>query len=116
MSHTTTIELEVKNIAALKQACVDLGFSYQENAVGQLYDGTKVEGFVMTLPGFSYPVIAAKGKLHFDTYKGQWGDEQYIAKLKQRYMVNVQKDQARARGYRVREERLGEKFKLVLER
>jgi len=116
MSHTTTIELEVKSIPALKQACLDLGYTFKENSVGKLYDGTEVEGFVMQLPEFSYPVIAAKGALHFDTYKGQWGDEKYISKLKQRYAVNVQKDQARQRGYRVREERLGDKVRLVLER
>ncbi len=116
MSHTTTIELQIKSIPALKNACTDLGFSFQENTTATLFDKSQHTGFVMQLPKWNYPVIAADGKLYYDNYKGQWGDEKHLTALKQRYSVNVQKEQARARGYRVKEEQVGGKVKLTLER
>ena len=40
MSHTTTIELEIKSLTALKTACHETSTPYEEMTPVRLYDGT----------------------------------------------------------------------------
>lgn len=118
MSHTTTIELEIKSLSALATACRETATPYETSTSVRLYDGTLIEDcFSFTPRGWHYPVAAKDGMLLFDNYGGKWGDIGELNKVKQRYAVNVQKETARARGYRVREERLTDgRVKLVVER
>lgn len=118
MSHTTTIELEIKSESALAQACQDLGVEYKANAKEKLYDGTVAEGFSFKPKGWLYPVVAtADGKLLFDNYEGAWGKIEELNRIRQRYAVNAQVEVAKARGYRVKEEQTVDgKIKLTLER
>lgn len=118
MSHTTTIELEIKSLSALETACRETATPFERDTTVRLYDGTLIEDcFAFTPGGWHYPVAAKDGKLRFDNYEGAWGDIAELNKVKQRYAVNVQKETARARGYRVREDRLSDgRVKLVVER
>ena len=116
MSHTTTVDLEVRSMSALRTACNELGYEMREDADVTLFDGKRFQGTEVQIPGWHYPIVISQGKVHFDNYEGQWGDPRKLDALKQRYAVNAQKEAARARGYRVREERVGGKVKLVLER
>lgn len=118
MSHTTTIELEIKSLTALKTACRETSTPYKEMTSVRLFDGTVIEDcFSFTPSGWRYPVAAKDGSLRYDNYEGQWGSDVELNSVKQRYAVNVQKEAARSRGYRVREERMaGGKVKLVVER
>jgi len=118
VSHTTTIELEIKSLTALATACRETTTPYEQNTSVRLYDGTLIEDcFAFTPNGWKYPVAAKNGQLKYDNYEGAWGNESELNRVKQRYAVNVQKEAARARGYRVREERLSDgKVKLVVER
>jgi hypothetical protein len=109
MSHTTTINLEIKSLTALKQACMETKVPYQEHADVTLFDGAIIKDcFSFTPKEWRYPVAAKDGALHFDNYKGAWGDIAELNKVKQRYGVNVQKEAARARGYRVSERTLAD--------
>jgi hypothetical protein len=117
MSHTTTIELEIKSEKALAQACEDLGVPYKANTTEKLYDGTVAEGFSFKPKGWLYPVVATKdGRLLFDNYEGAWGKIEELNKIKQRYAVNSQIEVAKSRGYRVKEQVIGGKIKLTIER
>lgn len=118
MSHTATIELEIKSHSALRAACLETSTPFEEFTSVRLFDGTLIEDcFAFTPKDWKYPVAAKEGKLHFDNYEGKWGSIDELNRVRQRYAVNVQKEAARARGYRVREERLADgKVKLVVER
>ncbi len=118
MSHTTTIELEIKSLTALATACRETATPYEQNTSVRLYDGTVIEDcFSFTPQGWHYPVAAKDGKLRYDNYEGKWGKDEELNRVRQRYAVNVQKEAARSRGYRVREERLTDgRVKLVVER
>lgn len=116
MSHTTTVELEIRSLSALRTACNELGYSMTEDTDVTLYDGQRFRGTKVEIPGWNYPIVISQGKVHYDNYEGRWGDPKKLDALRQRYAVNVQKETARARGYRVKEERVGGKVKLVLER
>jgi hypothetical protein len=118
VSHTTTIELEIKSLSALATACRETSTPFEEMTSVRLFDGTLVEDcFAFTPLGWKYPVAAKDGQLKYDNYEGKWGEDSELNRVKQRYAVNVQKEAARSRGYRVHEERLaGGKVKLVVER
>lgn len=116
MSHTVTIELEIKSLTALRCACSELGYSFVENEEVQMYDGKHVRGAVVRMPGWMYPVVAKDNKLHYDNYNGSWGDIGLLTKLRQRYSINVQKEVARQKGYRVRETVVGGRVRLTAER
>lgn len=117
MSHTTTIELEIKDVDALRQACKTLGYEYQENVTVDLYDGTRVENcFSIKIPGWHYPVVCKDGRVHYDNYQGAWGKQADLDRLRQRYATNAQIAVAKKKGYRVREESVDGKIKLILER
>ena len=117
MSHTTTIELEVKDLDALREACRSLALEYAENVTVDLYDGTRVENcFSVKLPGWRFPAVFKDGRVHYDNYEGAWGKQAEFDRLRQRYSTNVQIATAKRKGYRVREEQVGGKVKLILER
>lgn len=116
MSHTTTVELQIRSMSALRTACNELGYAMREDADVTLYDGQKFQGTEVKIPGWNYPIVISQGQVHYDNYEGRWGDPKKLDALRQRYAVNVQKEAARSKGYRVREERVGGKVKLVLER
>lgn len=117
MSHTTTIDLEIKSESALIKACEELGVPYKANTEEKLYDGTIAKGFSFKPKGWLYPVVATPdGKLLFDNYEGAWGKIEELNRVKQRYAVNSQIEVAKSRGYRVREEIIGGKIKLTIER
>lgn len=118
MSHTTTIELEIKSLSALATACRETSTPFEEMTSVRLFDGTIIEDcFAFTPSGWKFPVAAKDGQLKYDNYEGKWGEDSELNRVKQRYAVNVQKEAARSRGYRVREERLTDgRVKLVVER
>ena len=52
MSHFATIQTQIKDIAALKAACGELGFTVQENAQARGYSTNRQHGdFVIRLKG-----------------------------------------------------------------
>jgi hypothetical protein len=118
VSHTTTIDLQVKDEDAFAQACRDLGYEVARNASAKLFQsGSNFnDATVVKIPGWNYPVVCKDGKLHFDNYNGRWGDNAQLDKLKQRYARNVAIKTARARGFRVQEKTVDGKVKLTLTR
>lgn len=119
MSHTTTIDLEIKDEAAFVEACKDLGYEVATNASAKLFQSGSsfANATVVKIPGWNYPVVCtADGKLHFDNYEGRWGDAKKLDALKQRYARNVAVKTAKKRGFRVQEHNEDGKIKLVLTR
>lgn len=106
MSHTTTVNLEVKDVDALLQACADLGYFVKRDARVRLYDGTVVEDCISVQPPrWVYPIAIKDGAVRYDNYNGAWGDEGDVRRLKQRYARNAVVNAARRTGRRVVEEK-----------
>jgi hypothetical protein len=128
MSHVSTIELEIKDLDALKAACRRLGLEWREGQTTYRWYGTHVgdypipEGFTkedmgkcthaIRVPGASYEigVVIRNGKttLLWDFW-GSGGLERVLGqgggKLKQAYAVEATTRAAKRQGYKVIEKR-----------
>lgn len=118
MSHTTTIDLEVKDLEALEEACSDLGYQIEHNVDVKLYErGSAFQNATrIKIPGWEFPVVVKDGKVHYDNYEGVWGSQDKLDALKQRYARNAAIRAAKRKGYRVTETKVGGKIKLTLSR
>ena len=108
MSHVATVELEMRDIPALLGVCEKLGFKVELGRTVKFFDGTKVKGTAVQLPGWNYPVVVTDTKVAFDNYQGAWGDLKDLNKLKQGYATEVTRNQAKRLGFRIQHERLME--------
>jgi hypothetical protein len=101
MSHVATIALEFRDAEALADAAAALGFALMRDTV-RFYDGTRVTGTALHLPGWRYPVVIdAYGQLFYDHYEGQWGDLVHLHRFRQAYAEAATRRFARAQGLRV---------------
>jgi len=117
MSHTATVAVEVKDQTAFEQACKRLGVEYNLNETVKLYDGTTVTGMTVRLKGWTFPVVFAGGKAHYDNFRGRWGNESELQQFRQMYGVCAAKRQAQKQGFRVSEQKLKDgRIKLVCQR
>jgi hypothetical protein len=103
MSHTVTVETQVKDIRILEQVCQELGFGFRQiNADDAIkfYDGTShTEGHAIDIPGWRYPVVVdSQGKMAFDNYSGRWGNESQLHVLRQKYTESVTIKTLKSRG------------------
>jgi len=113
MSHITNIELEIKDLAALKAACNRMGFTFKENQnTCNYYRGQKADCLhAIEVPGAAYEVGVVKNKnggysLIWDPFI-HGGLESALGpaagKLKQAYGIEKAKLEARKKGFSVYE-------------
>ena len=111
MSHISKIELEVKDLGVLSQACTRLGVEFiREQKQFKWYGNTALCDHVIKVPGANYEigVIKANGRyeLNCDFYDRRI--EKVIGRqgglLKQAYAVAKTKIEARRKGYSVLEQ------------
>ena len=101
MSHVATIALEFRDPAALREAARVCRLDLHEDTV-TFYDGTRVAGTALRLPGWRYPVVIdADGRLHYDHFEGRWGDLAQLHRFRQAYAEAATTRFAQARGYLV---------------
>jgi hypothetical protein len=99
MSHVATIALEFRDPAALAEAAAACGLGLVQDTV-IFYDGTRVTGTAIRLPGWRYPVVVdGAGRLHYDHYEGRWGDVAELHRFRQAYAEAATARFARAGGY-----------------
>lgn len=105
MSETRKVLVEFRDKEALGRAVSALGGSVIGEGshafyVGPGHNNPPVEGFGMSLPGWTYPVVLGNdGALHYDDYKGMWGNVADIERLGHEYTMQVAETQAQAMGY-----------------
>ena len=112
MSHFTSIATQIKDIAALKGACKELGIDVLENAEARGYSTNKIKGeYVLRLKG---PYDIALNKQPDGTYglTTDWWDghvEKEVGtnygRLLQLYAVHKATAEARKRGHSVQRKR-----------
>ncbi len=101
MSHVAMIALEFRDREALAAAAAACGPPRGEDTV-TFFDGTRVTGTVMRLPGWRYPVVIdGQGRLFYDHYEGRWGDPVHLHRFRQAYAEAATTRFAHARGYLV---------------
>ena len=103
MSHTATVEIEIKDKTAFELACKKLGIKYSLDEEVTLFDRTTVRGMTAYLPGWRYPAVFDGKKCYSDTYGQRWGRDSELNKLKQAYGVYAAKRAAQKAGFRVTE-------------
>jgi hypothetical protein len=100
MSHIASIDIELKDIEALKEACKRLNIKFENVENYKFYDGTRKSGLAIHLPNSKYPmVLDNNGKAYFDNYNGRWGDLAELDKVKDHYGLELTKRQAKVKGY-----------------
>jgi len=93
VSHTLHQESQMTDERHIATAVGAVGGEVSEATSARFYDKSEHEGVVVQLPGWRYPVIVkAGGELAFDTYRGRWGDEAVLDRLRQEYAFAVTKD------------------------
>jgi hypothetical protein len=113
MSHFTTIETQIRDAAALREACRELGVELKENAEARGYGSNTRKGdLVVKLKG---PYDIAATKQTDSTYQlvtDWWGQHverevgQGYSKLLQLYGVHKAQQEARRKGYTTRRQAL----------
>jgi len=107
MSHIVTIRTEVRDPAALREACGRLKLPPPELRTAKLFTA-EATGYCVELPRWRYPVVCDvdAGKVLFDNYEGRWGDPVELNLLIQGYAVEKAKLEAQKAGYSVYEQPL----------
>jgi hypothetical protein len=105
MSHTLEVKTKFLDPSAIAATCREMGLpamNPQPETV-TLYDGTRVFGYAVQLPNWSYPVAidAKTGAAKYDNYRGSWGKQQHLDRFTQLYAANKATLTAQKQGLRV---------------
>ncbi len=109
MSHLVTIKTEVRDCAAVSAACRRLELPPPLIGTAQLFND-EATGLIVRLPDWTYPVVidTASGQVHYDNYKGAWGDQAQLDRFLQIYAVEKAQIEARKKGHQVTEQSLAD--------
>ena len=107
MSHIVTIKTVVKDAAAVRAACQRLGLPPPVQGTHRLFTSSAT-GLAVQLPKWRYPAVCdvSTGQVHYDNFKGHWGEQAKLDQFLQAYAVERAKAEARRRGNQVTEAKL----------
>lgn len=107
MSHIVTIDVKIRDTAAIAAACQRLTLPAPVTGTAKLFSA-EVSGVAVQLPGWIYPVVAdlTTGQLKYDNFGGRWGNTQHLDRFLQAYAVEAAKMAARRKGHTVAEQKL----------
>ncbi len=122
MSHFATVRTQIRDAAALRAACAELGLTLNENAVARGYGTNKVNGdLVIRLKGPYDIAVIKQDDGNYGLTTDWWGGhvEREVGKdygrLLQLYAVHKAQIEARRKGLTVRRQALGDgSVKLVI--
>ena len=109
MSHIVVIRTEIRDPAALAEACRRLGLPEAVQGTAKLYGG-EATGLIVHLPGWRYPAVIDVGtaEIRYDNYGGTWGQQSELDRLLQAYAVEKARIEARKAGHSVTEQTLSD--------
>lgn len=107
MSHIVTVQVEVRDLEAVRSACRRLELPEPVHGKVELYE-KEVEGWQVRLPDWSYPIVCNldSGEVRYDNFEGSWGDQKYLDRFVQTYSIEKATLEARKKGYSVYEQPL----------
>lgn len=99
MSHTVTVETEVKDPKAAEAACRRLGHPLPVEGEHRIYSGC-YEGLAVRFPGWEYPIICnlKTGEISYDNFEGNWGEQRHLDRFLQAYATEKTRIEARKKG------------------
>ena len=99
MSHTVEIKLELRDKEVLGQSVLKMEGNILGDGSHRLYAGQE-QGWGFTLPKWKFPLVLKQGgELAFDSFRGLWGNEGDIERLKERYALETARGAATAQGW-----------------
>jgi len=109
MSHIVTIQVEVRDLEAVKSACRRLNLKEPVHGKAVVFE-TEIEGILVELPDWIYPVVCIldSGELKYDNFNEQWGDQKHLDQFVQTYCIEKATLEARRKGYSVVEQPLAD--------
>ena len=109
MSHVVTIKCEIRDPAAVRAACQRLGLPQPVQGTHRLFTNSAT-GLAAQLPKWRYPAVCdvSTGQVHYDSFKGHWGDQRQLDAFLQAYAVERAKAEARRKGHQVTEAKLSD--------
>ena len=109
MSHVVQIKTEIRDINAVRQACLRLQLEAPTQGMFQLYSSQE-NGCGVKLRDWRYPVVCKldSGEVRYDNFGGRWGNNQRLDEFLQRYAVEKSKLEARKQGYTATEKNLAD--------
>jgi len=109
MSHIVTIQVEVRDLEAIKSAARRLDLKEPVHGRTTIFN-TDVEGILVELPDWIYPVVCIldTGELKYDNFNEQWGDQKHLDQFVQTYCIEKATFEARRKGYSVVEQPLAD--------
>ena len=107
MSHVVGIEVEIRDLEAIRQATRRLQLPEPTYGEVQLFSESKT-GWAIQLRDWRYPVVAnlESGRLDYDNFEGRWGKQQELDQFLQRYAVERATIVARKQGHTTTEQKL----------
>lgn len=109
VSHTVEVRTQVKDLAAIRAACLRLGLLPPVEGQHRLFSET-VAGVGVQLPGWTYPAVfdMTTGTVRIDNYGERWGATVELQKFQQAYAVEKARIEARRKGHTVSEQTLSD--------
>jgi hypothetical protein len=107
MSHTVTIETQVRDASAVEAACRRLGHASPLQGEHKLYSGRHT-GLAVQLPDWQYPIVCdlTSGKVNYDNFDGLWGEQAQLERFLQAYLVEKTRLEARKKWHTAVEQAL----------
>ena len=107
MSHVVQIKTEIRDINAVRHACIRLQLEPPVRGTFGLFNSTE-SGYGVNLRDWKYPVVCKleTGAIRYDNYNGRWGDPQRLDEFQQLYAVEKSKLEARRQGLTTSEQAL----------
>ena len=98
-SHTRTVRVEYRSIAALEAAVRSLGWQWLGHGQHRLYQGMET-GHGLHIAGWRYPVVLRNnGSLALDDYGGHWGRASDLDRLAAEYRCQAALEAATQLGW-----------------
>ena len=100
MSHVVKIETQIRDINAVRQACVCLKLEPPVHNTFELYNSS-VTGWGVYLRDWKYPIVCKTdtGEIAYDNFGGRWGNAQRLDEFRQRYVIEKTKIESRRQGH-----------------
>jgi hypothetical protein len=98
-SHTAKIKVDYTDPDQLRAACAALGWEWMGRGKHHLFEAP-VDGLGFKPTGWVFPcVVSPDGQLHYDDYRGQWGNVADLEKLRASYAFAAAEQRAQELGW-----------------
>jgi len=79
MSHIVTIEVEVRDLEAIRKTCQRMKLEEPCHGKATVFR-KKVKGTLVRFPSWSFPIVIdlQAGKIQYDNYEGNWGNQKEL--------------------------------------